>query len=65
MEIAFAIAQSAPKRTSPARIECRACFFLIDAFLYLCQGLTIAVAEAAGKYGNNVDNSSDKAKTRG
>lgn len=37
------------KKTNPTIIECRACLLFFDAFLYLCQRLTIAIAESAGK----------------
>ena len=46
--------------TSPTIKECRACFFRFDAFLYLCQGLTIAVAESAGQDRDQVYNSSNQ-----
>lgn len=53
-ETNFVIIQRRQKRANPTNNECRACFFLFDAFLYLCQRLTITVAETAGDYRNQI-----------
>ena len=43
------------KKTHPALKECKVCLFLSERELNLNQGISIAVSEAAGQYGNQVN----------